>query len=480
MPSFHYLFPSDSNPDGSAIMGADAGATTIVAQGVWIGNAANVVSGSGARQSVQVAGTVGSRAFAAISLEAPDSQILVARTGVVQSVGFEAISRAIVTSGHLLNEGTVSGGTGVVAYHRGAGPVTIANHGLIAGLGNTAGAAAITAQVLAGGTGQEVQIINTGTLQGATAAGGPRIAITHTADFGLQPRFDLANSGTVLGRVVLAGHDDQVVNTGSILGDVRMGDGFNRLENHGLIQGAVWGGSQGDTLVLGGTVQGVVLAGPGADTVVLSGQVGASVFLGEGNDSLDATSGGSAQGGVFGEGGNDTLVAGGASDLLDGGSGTDELRGGAGDDTLRGQQGNDTLSGGRGDDSLAGGAGTDRLAGNSGDDTLNGGGGRDTLIGGSGEDVFQFLNAAASPNNADAVVIADFRPGTDLIDLGAVAAGLVFVGTAVHAGGGVASVRANVAGTSVLVRVDADGDGLSDMRIVLQDVVTLSAADFQF
>ncbi|MFN3292404.1 MAG: hypothetical protein ACK4S2_12180 [Gemmobacter sp.] len=154
MPSFFFLFPSDSNPNGAALMLADAEATTIVAQGVWLGNSATVVSGTGARQSVQVAGTLNSRGFSAIWLEAPDAQVLVAKTGMVQSVGFQSNSSAITTSGHVLNEGSISGGTGVVLYPRGAGPVTLANHGLIAGLGNAAGAAAITVQVLAGASGQ--------------------------------------------------------------------------------------------------------------------------------------------------------------------------------------------------------------------------------------------------------------------------------------------------------------------------------------
>ncbi|MFN3292403.1 MAG: calcium-binding protein [Gemmobacter sp.] len=322
-----------------------------------------------------------------------------------------------------------------------------------------------------------MQILNTGTLQGATAGSGPRIAITHTASFDLQPKFDIVNTGTVLGRMLLAAHDDQVVNTGSIFGDVRMGEGLNRLENPGLSPGAIWGGSQNDTLLPGGQVQGYVLAGPGGDLVVLTGQVSGEVYLGDGADALQGQAGGRAGGGIFGEGGSDLLIAGQADDLLDGGSGNDTLQGGAGDDTLRGQQGNDRLSGASGDDLIEGGAGADRLSGQGGDDTLNGGGGRDTLFGGAGADVVVFSSAAVSPNTAEAVTIRDFRPGSDLIDLSGVATGRVFVGSAAHTGGGTASVRTQLSAGTTQLRVDADGDGVTDMRIVLSDQPVIGATD---
>lgn len=166
MPSHYFLLPGDSNPDTSALMGADVGAVTIVAQGVLIGNASSVVIGQGALQTVQVQGTITSRSFSAISLEGLGSQIVVSRTGSLHSFEYQSVSRAVVTSGHVLNEGSISGGSGVVLVHRGGGPLTLANHGLIAGQGSFADAAAINAQVLQGVSGQEVQILNTGTIQG--------------------------------------------------------------------------------------------------------------------------------------------------------------------------------------------------------------------------------------------------------------------------------------------------------------------------
>lgn len=478
MPSHFFLTEAQSATlNFNVSMGSDIFATIVVARTVWLVGPDALLTGSGYGQSVLVGGTVKSSGTA-VALFDPSSTLQVLQGGAV--LGGNNSFAGYLGLGSVLNEGTISGATGIISTQNADNdtrPVVITNHGLIAGLGTSLNSAAILFD-RAVQIDVQASVINTGTIQGAMRNGTLAFAIDAFSTDGI--RLDVVNSGTILGRVALGARDDTVVNTGSIFGDLRMGDGFNRLENHGLIQGAVWGGSQGDTLLLGGTVQGVVLTGPGADFVVLSGQVGSSVMLGDGNDSLESVGGGSGLAGVFGEGGNDTLLAGEASDLLDGGAGADQLRGGGGDDTLLGQQGNDRLFGGRGDDSLAGGTGTDRLAGNSGDDTLHGGGGRDTLIGGSGADVFVFLTAAESPNTADACVIADFLPGTDQIDLSAVASGLVFVGTAAHSGAGVASVRANVSGTTVLIRVDADGDGLSDMRIVLQTPVTPGASDFQF
>jgi Ca2+-binding RTX toxin-like protein len=64
---------------------------------------------------------------------------------------------------------------------------------------------------------------------------------------------------------------------------------------------------------------------------------------------------------MYGEGGNDMLVAGSAGDVLDGGDGNDYLYGGAGNDTLRGGAGNDILLGMNGIDNLDGGTGSNYL-----------------------------------------------------------------------------------------------------------------------
>jgi Ca2+-binding RTX toxin-like protein len=103
--------------------------------------------------------------------------------------------------------------------------------------------------------------------------------------------------------------------------------------------------------------------------------------------------------GIYGLGGNDTIIGtvgndviygnsptatgtGEDNDSLAGGNGNDRLYGGFGTDTLNGGVGNDMLNGGLGDDRIIGGPGGDVVetrANESEDDTLEGGAGSDTL-----------------------------------------------------------------------------------------------------
>lgn len=167
-----------------------------------------------------------------------------------------------------------------------------------------------------------------------------------------------------------------------------------------------------------------------------------------------------------GKGGRDTLWGGGGSDTLAGGGGRDRLKGGAAADRLLGQGGADSLQGGGGADRVLGGAGGDRLLGQGGrdrlwggggDDLLNGGRGGDRLRGGAGADEFVF----APRHGRD--TIADFTPGSDLINLGGTAAaGFQDLGISGQGGGTVITT----------------GSG----RILLEDLLPgqLDADDFLF
>ena len=158
--------------------------------------------------------------------------------------------------------------------------------------------------------------------------------------------------------------------------------------------------------------------------------------------------------GIYGLGGNDTLIGGSAADSIDGGTGDDYLQGGLGADTIDGGDGIDSvsygdsaeavninlengvltggtaagdvlanvekifgstfddimtgstaadyLSGGLGADTLSGGAGDDSLFGGTGDDLLEGGAGADNLTGGTGSDTASYAasDAAVSVNLA--------------------------------------------------------------------------------
>ena len=120
-----------------------------------------------------------------------------------------------------------------------------------------------------------------------------------------------------------------------------------------------------------------------------------------GNDTLIASSGhdwlsgGQGNDALAGNNGNDSLFGGDNDDILLGGQGNDALEGGKHFDQLFGQSGDDRLYGDDGDDELWGDGpfsntnthGNDYLEGGKGDDQLVGGAGVDTLLGGEGEDL---------------------------------------------------------------------------------------------
>ncbi|MGP3698947.1 calcium-binding protein [Rhodobacter sp. NSM] len=183
---------------------------------------------------------------------------------------------------------------------------------------------------------------------------------------------------------------------------------------------------------------------------------------------------------------NDRLVGSSAGDVIRGGGGHDRLNGGAGADRIWGGQGVDRLYGGSGNDKLAGGSGNDLLSGGSGNDRLGGNLGADHLTGGSGADVFVFESLRASHGGRSTRdTITDFARGTDHIDLVAIDAdtgvrgnqSFTFIGRAAFSGeaGELRHLRHD-GGT--LIQGDVNGDGRADLRIFLDDPVSLRASDF--
>lgn len=178
----------------------------------------------------------------------------------------------------------------------------------------------------------------------------------------------------------------------------------------------------------------IELVGPApdfAETARLLGQ----------NDSAAFGDGGAH---VRGGTGGDTLTGGAGQDSLCGEYGADLLRGGAGHDSLDGGHGADSLFGGAGNDALAGGRGNDALHGDAGDDVLYGvdphtvnsfHAGQDSLFGGAGNDrlVVSLGDVVAGGEGADvvevwvqpgrdlqddaAVVITDYQPGIDRVEV---------------------------------------------------------------
>ncbi len=129
----------------------------------------------------------------------------------------------------------------------------------------------------------------------------------------------------------------------------------------------------------------VAHGGVGDDRIIIdpSVTIGVELHGGPGDDYLQA---GGGRATLYGDAGNDQLLAGDQGIKLYGGLGDDILTGGLGRDTLRGGEGNDELYGGNERDELRGGPGNDWLSGSMGEDTLLGEDGADTLLGGDQND----------------------------------------------------------------------------------------------
>jgi len=151
-----------------------------------------------------------------------------------------------------------------------------------------------------------------------------------------------------------------------------------------------------------------------------------------------------------------------------------------------------TILGGAGQDQLRGGNGVDTIDGGTERDKIAGWGGADILTGGGGNDQFRYLYATDSGPGAAADRITDFTIGSDVIDLRLLDSDLVtpdiqnyalsFIGSAAFGSAGAGQIRYTTSGADMLVQFDLDGNGSSDMEIILQGLAgqTLSASDFMF
>jgi serralysin len=147
-----------------------------------------------------------------------------------------------------------------------------------------------------------------------------------------------------------------------------------------------------------------------------------------------------------------------------------------------------TINAGDGADQIKGGNAVDTINGGAGIDKINGAGGADILTGGAGNDVFKYANVSDSSNNGDSDHITDFTIGGDKLNFGKIDTnlslagdqGFAFIGSADFSANGAAQIRYFDNGADIMVQVDIDGDGSTDMDIILDGLAgqTMTAGDF--
>ena len=327
----------------------------------------------------------------------------------------------------ILNTGQIEGGSAGIAAQNAAN-LTLDNHGGI--FARDAASVALSLD------GNGLDLKNAGTVMGA--ATGLRI--------GGEGSASVTNSGFIGGvSAVEILTNTAITNTGDIVGATAMSADFaGRLDlvNYGSIVGTIGTAGQDDRIVNRGEITGDVGLGGGADRIIDRGTLTGRLDLGGGDDTANIVN---ALGGR----------------QVQGGAGNDNIYGSGFEDELRGGQDRDVLQGRDGDDRLIGGAG------------------RDQQTGGAGADMFIFQDATDS--TAGAVdVIRDFERGLDVIDLRAVSGDvLAFAGEGEFIGGGVGSVAYRVlTNGAAVVKVDVDGDGSQEMRMVVKAAPVLDADDF--
>jgi Ca2+-binding RTX toxin-like protein len=129
-------------------------------------------------------------------------------------------------------------------------------------------------------------------------------------------------------------------------------------------------------------------------------------------------------------------------------------------------------------------------------ENAKGGAGADTLIanqvanqltGNGGNDIFKWMATTHAGTGALADTVLDFVRGADKIDFTNLDANtavpgqqdFAFIGTGAFTNVA-GQVRYDVTGGSAHIFADSDGNGVADMEIVLTNITTLAASDFNF
>lgn len=288
----------------------------------------------------------------------------------------------------------------------------------------------------------------------------------------------------------------------------------------------ITGGNRGDTITIAGGVD-TVNAGAGNDLVAVWAQSnGSHVNGGADTDTLRIVNGSVSLGTITGFEGidmtagttlnltNAQFTSGFASNSALSGTGTIavsmvpgdvffatgmtgganvtfNITGSTGVDVIKSALGAiNVINGGDGIDQIRGGFLGDTIDGGIGNDKIMGLAGSDILTGGDGADQFRYLFTNDSLTGSGADQIMDFQAGTDTLDFRALDANpniagrqtLTFIDGQAFSANGTAEVRWADLGADLRVYVDLDGNGTSDMEMLLvgAGTQTLTATDFVF
>ncbi|MCB1336418.1 MAG: calcium-binding protein [Maritimibacter sp.] len=458
-------FDNGGTTDGAVSGGAgadvlrNAGRITKAAS---LGDGANVVTNDGQLASLAT-GTGADRFTNGLTGVVTGSVALGDGANIVTNLGVLAAGLSLGTGDDTL----VSTGSILGAVLLGDGANGVTNEGRLASLAAGSGADELTNRL-------------TGVVTGSVDLGDGANTVT--------------NLGTLMAGVSLGAGDDTLVSTGALYGDVALGDGANSAEIDGLLQGDLSGGGAVDTVLLLGAVRGDIALGGGDDALrIKSAFIGAVdmgagedyVYLGTGAGELDGTLDGGADADrivartdIDSAVNFETLELRGNGDHAITGDGIANLiRGNRGNNTLDGGGGADEISGKGGDDVLVGGDGDDTIYGGYGADAIHGGAGLDDLYGGTGADVFLFEQVSDSPDAARDRIL-DFDRGRDHVDLTALVDGpIVWLGKAKFTAGGQAEARYLVKSGTVKLLVDVDGDGVTDLGVMIPDIGGFGSGD---
>ncbi|AFL51454.1 putative protease [Sinorhizobium fredii USDA 257] len=296
--------------------------------------------------------------------------------------------------------------------------------------------------------------------------------------------------------------------TGGAGSDELVGGAGNDTLIGGMGADELFGESGFDTASYATATVGVTasLANASANTNEAAGDVYSSIEVLVGSKFNDTLFGNAGANNLFGGDGNDTLIGGAGADVHYGANGIDTVsyagatlgvianmgdisvntNDATGDkydsiENLVGSNYADKLYGTTGANNITGGNGNDLLHGYSGNDVIYGGAGADQLYGGYGADKFIFRALSDSSAVSSDTVFDFLLSEQDRIDLSAIDANSSVAGNQAFSFIGVAAFSGSAGQLRVVKQTsdtyiygDLNGDKVADLKIHLDDAVTLT------